>query len=195
MQHPFVPVKPQEAKSILAYNQIKFDLLEASEAFKKIQFYNEKNPDDASTMRHLFSSGIALYGRCITTSESRGIHLNPQQIQKLGNEQYEIYKEMEVLRHSHVAHAGKGRNATTVMILLNPIGKPKVIVGVKALDMNFDPTNKSIALKFSDHCLKLIEIVDRCISLAEKSLLKIYEKQNIEDLYRHAKGSFIVEQS
>ena len=195
VQQPFVPVKPHEAKSSLAYNQIKVDLLAASEAFNKIQFLKEEISDDAFVMRHLFNSGIALYGRCITSSESRGIHLNPQQIQKLGNDQYEIYKEMERLRHNHVAHAGKGRNATTVVILLNPIGKSKDIIGVKALDMNFDPTNKSVALRFSDHCLKLIDIVNRNISLAENSLLNGYKKQNIEDLYGKAKGSFIVEQT
>ncbi|MDP2714030.1 hypothetical protein [Rheinheimera sp.] len=177
---PYVVLEGPLAKRVTGLSLIWNDIKAVREIISRIV----PNPEDSISNRGLFFGALALYGKCFTQANGRGVKLEAKQIFHSA-EALASHEHLMRLRHELVAHGGNAQEEQLkIVLLLDPnIKKLRGLEGYGATANGLDEQAR-------DDCLDTIELVcsyvEKSLSKANDKLWDAVQEVGSEWAYKHA---------
>lgn len=123
---PYVVVDGPLVKRVAGLSLIRQDIMAVREIFSRM----EPNPADSVVSRTLLFGALALYGKCFTQANGRGVKLEAKAIFDSADDRASHDRLMQ-LRHEYVAHGGDAQEEQLkIVLLLDPDKSKRALRGL-----------------------------------------------------------------
>lgn len=179
---PFVVVEGNLAKRVVGLSLIREDLQAVRESFVRMR----RTTDDLVGSKLLLFGATALYGKCFTQADGRGVTLNPKAVFHR-TETKESHERLMQMRHNFVAHGGKSREEQLkIVLLLDPDERKKALRGIVGHGLSAHGLDETAC----DECLETVDEaimhVNQSLQRANEAFVSHVADLGIEWAYRHA---------
>lgn len=179
---PYVVVEGPLAKRVAGLSLIRQDIQAAREIFSRIA----PHPTDSVGNRALLFGALALYGKCFTQANGRGVKLEAKKIFD-SPEIRESHDRIMQLRNEYAAHGGNApEEQLKIILLLDPDRNKKRLYGL----IGHGVTAHGFDDQARNECMETAEIVcsyvEDNLDQAQEALWNAIQEQGEDWAYQNA---------
>lgn len=179
---PYVVVEGPLAKRLAGLSLIRQDILAVREILSRL----DPQSNDSVGNRALLFGALALYGKCFTQADGRGVKLDPKAIFDSTDDRSSHDRLMR-LRHEYVAHGGNAQEEQLKIVLVLDPDKSerrlRELVGHGAAAHGLDEQAR-------EECLATVDLVrthvEESLSKAQEALWKAVQDAGEDWAYENA---------